>query len=168
MRKAALAAVSFSLACAHGAVAPEVPPPLGKEVRFALPLLSSAEEVEVPSPGKVVLVAVWATWCDVCRDSLAAIQELERELGPRGLAAFALDVDADPRKVPEFVEGAGVRLPVLLDTDAHVSERVLGVRQVPSALVFDRRGVVRKVEPGFDPERLRALRPELEGLLAEP
>ena len=34
--------------------------------------------------GDVVLLNIWATWCDPCRAEMPSIEKLHREFGPRG------------------------------------------------------------------------------------
>src|SRR5438874_8380875 len=43
--------------------------------------------------GKIVLVNVWATWCEPCRDEMPSMEKLHREFGPQGLAIVAVSVD---------------------------------------------------------------------------
>ena len=45
--------------------------------------------------GKVLLVNVWATWCEPCRVEMPSIEKLHREFAPQGLAVVAISVD-DP------------------------------------------------------------------------
>ncbi|RKH18297.1 TlpA family protein disulfide reductase [Corallococcus sp. CA047B] len=118
--------------------------------------------------GQVVLLDVWATWCEPCKDALPMYAALQKEYGPRGFKAYALNVDEDVRAIPPFLEEAKVEVPILLDANALVSERLLKVRLMPTTFLIDRKGVVRHVHEGFAEEFLQQFQTEIEALLAEP
>lgn len=117
--------------------------------------------------GHVVLLDVWATWCEPCRDSLPLYHDLQKEFGPRGLKVYAMNVDADVSQIPRFLEETKVSLPVLLDPNARQAEAVLKVRMMPTAFLIDRNGIVRHVHEGFSEEFLQKYMTEIEALLAE-
>ncbi|QRK08517.1 TlpA family protein disulfide reductase [Archangium violaceum] len=118
--------------------------------------------------GSVVLLDVWATWCAPCRDALPMYQDFAKHYASRGLKVYALNVDGDTRGIPAFLEEAKVTLPVLLDANAEVSEKVLRIRGMPTTVLLDRKGVVRYVHEGFAEEFLSKYQAEIEELLAEP
>lgn len=118
--------------------------------------------------GSVVLLDVWATWCEPCRDALPLYEQLAREYGPRGLKVYALNVDEDARAIPGFLAETKVSVPVLVDEDAQVAERILGVRVMPTTYIVDRQGVVRFVHEGFSGGLRQRYQAEIEQLLAEP
>jgi thiol-disulfide isomerase/thioredoxin len=118
--------------------------------------------------GSVVLLDVWATWCEPCRDALPVYEQLAREYGNRGLKVYALNVDEDPRAIPAFLNETKVDLPILVDENAKVAEQALKVRMMPTTFLVDRRGVVRFVHEGFAEEFLQKYQNEVEQLLAEP
>ncbi len=72
--------------------------------------------------GSVVLLDVWATWCEPCADSLPMYQDLLKQYGARGLKVYGINVDADPKAVMPFLKNLKVDVPVLLDPGAVVSE----------------------------------------------
>ncbi|MFP2960290.1 TlpA family protein disulfide reductase [Myxococcus sp. 1LA] len=118
--------------------------------------------------GSVVVLDVWATWCEPCKDALPYYQDLANEYAAQGLKVYALNIDEDPRAIPTFLEETKVTLPVLLDQNAQVAERTLKVRGMPTTYFIDRQGVVRHVHEGFAEEFLAKYQTELEALLAEP
>jgi len=118
--------------------------------------------------GSVVVLDVWATWCEPCRDALPYYQDLATEYAAQGLKVYALNIDEDPRAIPTFLEETKVTLPILLDENAQVAERTLKVRGMPTTYFIDRKGVVRHVHEGFAEEFLARYQTELEALLAEP
>ena len=121
--------------------------------------------------GRVVLLDVWATWCEPCRESLPKYQALAAKHGGKGLDVVTINVDGEaavPKAIPTFVTETKLSLPILLDTDAKLSEEQLRVKVMPTAFLVDRKGVVRHVHEGFEGETFDQLERQLEGLLAEP
>ncbi len=118
--------------------------------------------------GDVVLLDVWATWCEPCRDALPMYQDLAKHYADRGLKVYALNVDEDARAIPSFLDEVKVELPILVDTNAAVADAVLRVRSMPTTILVDRKGRVRYVHEGFAEEFLTRYQAEIEELLAEP
>jgi thiol-disulfide isomerase/thioredoxin len=118
----------------------------------------------VKAPGaRAVLVNMWATWCDACRDELPALERFYRENRGRGLRLVMVSVDdAEQRaEVAQVIAGfspppaAGTRDDGMLrafikkgdDTafiDA-IDRRWTGA--LPATFLFDDRGVERKFWP---------------------
>jgi thiol-disulfide isomerase/thioredoxin len=176
MRTVLIAALAFF---ASACVAPGAKPPLTGPVQagpdgdtpleLVLKTYPHSTDWSIASErGKVVLLDVWATWCEPCRDSLPLYHDLAREFGPKGLKVYAMNVDADATQIPRFLEETKVTLPVLLDPNAKLAEAKLKVRMMPTAFLVDRKGVVRYVHEGFSEEFLQKYMTEIEGLLAEP
>jgi thiol-disulfide isomerase/thioredoxin len=117
--------------------------------------------------GNVVLLDVWATWCEPCKDSLPVYQRLAEQYASRGLRVYAINVDEDVRQVEPFLAETGVKIPVLLDTGAQFAESVLRVSVMPSSFLLDRRGEIRHVHEGFSPGLEETVRREIDALLAE-
>ena len=155
--------------------APEAPngqPPQsapGAPLVFQVKRYPGGEAYDLASDrGSVVLLDVWATWCEPCRDALPFYENLAREYAGRGLKVYALSVDEDPRAIAPFLQETKVGLPILLDENAQVAERTLKVKGMPTTYYIDRRGVVRHVEEGFAEEFFTRYQSHLEALLAEP
>ncbi len=118
--------------------------------------------------GHVVLLDVWATWCEPCRDALPLYGDIARQFEARGLKVYAVNIDAEQKLIAPFMQEAKVQLPVLLDPEAKVSEAVLKVKLMPSTFLIDKQGVLRHVHEGFDEAQLGSWLDEIEALLAEP
>lgn len=117
--------------------------------------------------GKVVLLDVWATWCEPCRDALPVYAQLAQELGERGLRVFTINVDADDHALVPYVADTKLPLPILRDPGARLAESTLKVQMMPTSYVVDRKGVVRSVHEGLEGDYAGALRAELTALLGE-
>lgn len=140
----------------------------GTPLSFQLKRYPGGEPYSVESDrGSVLLLDVWATWCEPCRDALPLYEQLAKEYGARGLKVYALNVDEDERAIPSFLEETKVSLPILLDANAQVAEKTLSVKMMPTTFLVDHKGVVRFVHEGFAEEFLQKYQTEIEQLLAE-
>ena len=152
-------------ASTSAALAPSGPAPL----QFTVKRYPNGEPHAIASDrGSVVLLDVWATWCEPCRDALPRYDDLAKHYAARGLKVYALNVDEDTRAISPFLTETKVALPILLDSNAEVAEKVLRVRGMPTTLLVDRQGRVRYVHEGFAEEYLARYQAEIEELLAEP
>jgi len=63
--------------------------------------------------GRVVLVNVWATWCDPCREEFPALVRLQREIptGDFRLVLVSADFASQRPQVERFLAGQGVDFP---------------------------------------------------------
>lgn len=141
-------------------------------IDFTLPTYPSKQPFSLASErGHVVMLDVWATWCDPCRESLPLYQSLAGQYAARGFRLYTLNVDGDaavPAEIPKFITETRLSLPILLDTDAKLSEDLLKVKVMPTALLIDRKGRVRHVHEGFESKSLSEVVGHLELLLNEP
>jgi peroxiredoxin len=96
--------------------------------------------------GQVVLLNVWATWCQPCRVEMPGMQRLYEQLGPEGLKIAAVSIDeAGPDVVKEFVREHGLTFDILHDPSRAV-ERIYQTTGVPESFVLNRDGkIVKKV-----------------------
>jgi thiol-disulfide isomerase/thioredoxin len=116
--------------------------------------------------GHVVVIDAWATWCAPCVRSLPMIQALRKDYSARGVRVYAVSVDEDKAQIPTFLATARVDLPVLLDPGGFVLEQKLGLRQMPTTWVVDRKGHVRFTLESFD-GNLDDVRAQVDALLKE-
>jgi thiol-disulfide isomerase/thioredoxin len=166
----ALAQTIAVTGCAHQGPRADMAVPGGaaEPLSFEVKRWPGGESFDVAGErGHVVLLDVWATWCEPCRDALPGFERLAREYAPRGVEVFALNVDEDSRQVASFVGETKVSLPILVDQNAAVAEKTLKVRLMPTTFILDRRGVVRFVHEGFAGDSMVKIRSELEHLLDE-
>ena len=120
--------------------------------------------------GKVVLLNVWATWCEPCRVEMPSIEKLYNEFGPQGLVVLGVSVD-DPGAedaIREFVKQYGLTFTVLHDAkqETKTNYQVTGF---PETFVIGREGTIRKKVIGaadWSSDANRALIRELLGNVA--
>lgn len=107
----------------------------------------------------MVVVDLWATWCEPCRAALPHLDALADDLGPRGVAIVALAQDEDASKVRAFVAALGARhLKFAVDVE-HAAAEALGPETLPSTFVLSADGRVLARFEGYregDERRVRA------------
>ena len=117
--------------------------------------------------GRVILLNVWATWCEPCRVEMPSIERLYREFGPRGLAVVSVSVD-DPgseERIRDFAKEYGITFEVLHDP-AQRTKTNYQVTGFPETFIIGREGTIRKKYIGaadWSSEANRALIRELLG-----
>ena len=91
--------------------------------------------------GKVVLLNVWATWCEPCREEMPALDRLQARLGGDRFQVIALSVDQQGAAIARkfYDEFAIKALPLYIDPTAKAAF-VLGAPGLPVTLLVDRNG----------------------------
>jgi peroxiredoxin len=117
--------------------------------------------------GKVILLNVWATWCEPCKVEMPSIERLHREFGAQGLAVVAVSVDdagAEPLIV-QYARDLGLSFEILHDPQKLITQS-FQITGYPETFVIARDGVIRKKFIGpedWSSEANRALVRELLG-----
>jgi thiol-disulfide isomerase/thioredoxin len=114
--------------------------------------------------GQVVLIDFWASWCGPCKRTLP---ELAR-LGARhpGLKVLAVSIDEDRAKAVGFLKGKDWGLQTLHDSGREVAASY-DLAGMPSAVLIDRRGVLRGRWDGYTERDLGRMEAEARKLLEE-
>jgi cytochrome c biogenesis protein CcmG, thiol:disulfide interchange protein DsbE len=96
--------------------------------------------------GQVVLLNVWATWCEPCKIEMPSMEQMEKELGPKGLKIVAVSIDeGGPEAVRQFARDYGLTFRILQDQSGHI-QRIYQTTGVPESFVINRQGkIVKKV-----------------------
>lgn len=95
--------------------------------------------------GKVVLLNVWATWCEPCRVEMPSIEKLYKEFGPQGLVVLGVSVD-DPgaeNAIRDFAKEYGLTFTILHDPKQQTKTNYQ-VTGFPETFVIGREGTIRK------------------------
>jgi thiol-disulfide isomerase/thioredoxin len=100
--------------------------------------------------GKVVVVNLWATWCDPCRQEFPELVRLYDAYQAKGLEMVALSRD-DPQNIEEvqdFARKRHARFPVFI-VDPKGANQLLELLSphwtgvLPSTFIFDRAGILK-------------------------
>jgi thiol-disulfide isomerase/thioredoxin len=117
--------------------------------------------------GQVIWVDFWASWCSSCAESFPFLEDLQRDLGARGLRVLAINVDEDARDALDFLARHPVSFPVAADPRGECSRR-FRLAGMPASYLVDRQGIVRHAGRGFRAGEADALRRLAEDLLGPP
>ncbi len=94
--------------------------------------------------GRVVLLNVWATWCQPCRIEMPSMERLYQRLGGKDFAVVAVSVDKEgPDVVMKFVNELGLHFDILQDRPGAI-QQLYQTTGVPESFVIDRQGVIIK------------------------
>jgi peroxiredoxin len=111
---------------------------------FTLPLLNGGEVKLSDYRGKVLLINIWATWCNPCREEMPSIQRLYQSTRGRPFDILAISIDTrGSTDVAPFVKSLGLTFPILLDADKDVND-LYQTTGVPESFIIDKEGVLRE------------------------
>src|SRR6185369_7298556 len=115
--------------------------------------------------GRVVMVDFWASWCDPCKESFPAMEDIHKRYGPKGLVVIAVNVDEDRGEMEAFLKKNRASFVLLRDPTQKLVEKA-GIATMPGSFLIDRDGKVRFVHSGYKgDETKRKYEEEIETLL---
>jgi thiol-disulfide isomerase/thioredoxin len=114
--------------------------------------------------GRVVLLDFWASWCGPCRVVMPVLNGLHQRYAAQGLTVLGVTDEG-----PSVARAAGTQLAIryTLASEPSAAPR-FGVTGLPTMVVIDRAGNVRRVVVGVDGSEMRRLDALVRQLLAEP
>ncbi len=143
------------------------PMPIGQSAGdFQLQGLSKNDVIRLSAfKGQVVLIDFWASWCAPCKKSLPELRRLKSELP--SAVFLAISEDEEIAKARRFLANSDPQgLVTLLDSAGKVAEH-FGVDGMPTALLIDRKGVLRFRHDGYSVKDLARIKIELQVLMKE-
>jgi peroxiredoxin len=103
-----------------------------------------------------VLLDFFATWCGPCVEAMPEVERLHEQLGPRGLRVVGISPEEAPT-VSGAARTHGLRYTLVADPGEAIAARY-HVYALPTAVVIDRKGVVRSVSVADFGETARVVR----------
>ena len=125
--------------------------------------LTTSGKVTLP-PGKVVIVAFWATWCAPCAKAFPKFQELYVKYKGSGLEVAAVSVDDEKSGVADFARTHGARFPVGWDDTKNIAN-AYKVESMPTTLIIDKEGNIAHVHKGYHDGEHVEIEREIKALL---
>ena len=120
-------------------------------------LVANLQQVQdaIRKPGaRAVLVNVWATFCEPCREEMPALLRVFRAREARGLRLVLVSADDEENRVEaqRVLGGLGVNFPTYLKTGDDMAF-INGIDQrwtgaLPASFLFDGQGQIRQFWPG--------------------
>lgn len=119
-----------------------------------------------PYRGKVVYLDFWASWCSPCLQSFPWMKTMQEAYGAEGLVIVAVNVDHQRAAADAFLRRTSPNFQIIYDAENKLFEhyQLLGM---PTALLFDRQGVLRTRHVGWRADRRAAYEAEIKALLRE-
>jgi cytochrome c biogenesis protein CcmG, thiol:disulfide interchange protein DsbE len=95
--------------------------------------------------GKLLILNFWATWCPPCINEVPSLNQLQQELGPKGLVVLGVSEDEDPKAYRDFLDRFRVSYMTSRDPSKETKLKY-GTLQIPESYLIDSTGrVVEKV-----------------------
>lgn len=120
-------------------------------------------------PNKVLVLAFFATWCELGEEDVKFLQRLQDQYSNEGLRVICVFTGrlSKIKAAKKFMEGMEIKLPVLLDEKRAISKRYQ-VTGLPCIYAIDREGFVRVRYVGFSEGAKVKLEKNLKDLLYIP
>ncbi|PSL43283.1 peroxiredoxin [Salsuginibacillus halophilus] len=115
-----------------------------------LPMRDGEERSFSDYEGDVVVLNMWASWCEPCRDEMPALQELQEDFEDDGLSVVVVnmeELERDRDTALAFLDEFDIHLDALFDEDGEVEEQY-NVRRLPATYILDRDLVIQDVIVG--------------------
>jgi peroxiredoxin len=100
--------------------------------------------------GQVVMINFWASWCGPCRQEMPLLENIYKKYNKLGFTLVGVNVEPDSKAADDWLKQTPVSFPIAYDKESRVS-RMYDVAGMPSTVIIDRKGNVRKLHKGYKP-----------------
>lgn len=116
--------------------------------------------------GKVLYADFWASWCGPCKLAFPFMQQLVARYPASDLAVVTINLDRQRAAADAFLRQVRSGLPVIYDAAGDLAQ-TWKVADMPTSLVFDRKGVLRFRQRGFVAARVAEYEEHVARLIGE-
>jgi cytochrome c biogenesis protein CcmG/thiol:disulfide interchange protein DsbE len=122
--------------------------PPAPEATRQLPVLGGAGQSALVSlRGKVVVMNVWASWCEPCQVEAPLLARAQPQLARHNATVLGITYEDNSPDSLKFVRQYHLSYPNLRDADGSFA-RGYGTNVIPESFLIDRRGKVRAISRG--------------------
>lgn len=111
---------------------------------FTLPMHHQATGELNDYKGDVIILNMWASWCEPCRDEMPDLMRLQEDYDAKGLTILTVNMQKLERTLtdgPRFIEELDIKLPIFFDEDGTVYERY-NIIGMPTTYIIARDGTI--------------------------
>ncbi|MFC0558215.1 TlpA disulfide reductase family protein [Halalkalibacter alkalisediminis] len=111
---------------------------------FSLPMHNQDAGELNDYSGDVIILNMWASWCEPCRDEMPDLMRLQADYEAEGLTILTVNMQKLERTLtdaPRFIEELEINLPVFFDEDGVVYERY-NIIGMPTTYIISRDGTI--------------------------
>ncbi|NPB04144.1 MAG: TlpA family protein disulfide reductase [Thermotogae bacterium] len=109
---------------------------------------------------KHVILDFWATWCNHCDEELDKLNEAFGDREDVIIVAISQDTKRNINRVRQMAKAHGWNFPIIIDEGKKLSSRY-GVFGLPTVMVFQRGGHLKKRIYGFNPRLIKLIKEAL-------
>ena len=115
------------------------------DANMALPVLGSGSKQTLADlKGKVVVLNLFASWCDPCKAEAPILEQVQRDLRGHDATVLGVTYLDNTNDAQQFVHQEHINYPVVRDVTGNFA-RAWGANGIPETFVIDRAGRVAAV-----------------------
>ena len=116
--------------------------------------------------GSVVLLNLWATWCEPCRFEIPELERMHGQYAPRGLKVIGVSLDdTGVDSVKSFVTEHKMTYPIVIDPEGRIAN-IFQTSIIPTTVLIDKSGKIVWKEYGALSADDKSLQKALDSALA--
>ncbi len=131
---------------------------------FALEMLNGTWFDLGQRGGRVIVLDFWASWCGPCMKSLPEVANVVTSFPAQDVELLAVNVEEPPQVARLVAASMGIQGVVAMDRKGEVS-RMYEAQAIPYTVVIDRKGIIRAVFLGNNPDTAMKLREAISAAL---
>lgn len=124
------------------------------------------KSIPLATPGKVLYVDYWASWCGPCVQSMPFLNEVYQRYQTQGLEIVAINVDENLEDADAFLKQHPVKVPIAHSADGQCPLK-FDVQTMPTSYLIDKHGQIRHVQLGFRTSETAEVLSKIKALLEE-